>query len=759
MKFGTKDSPPTGFMVVKYRFRLYLFTLVILAGFGALAYRLWNLSVERHDEFVHKVPGTTEWRARIPGTRGEIKDRNGVTLVSNKPSFEVRVNLRTLVDEYDKQLKAENKGIPKEKQRKLPTRKFQFTERGLPREKDETDIDAIFKEVVIEALNKLRLARPYNANQLRVHYRTHRGTVPWVYCRDLTFEEFSQFAEHRLGLPGIEIEARPVRQYLFDSFACHVLGYVNQPDVDKSTDEEVKEWSSFVPDDYGIYGVEKTFDTELRGRPGVRTWLKNEKGRLVREISYEEPRKGNDVWLTLDARIQLFAERALRESKPAIGRGSVVVLQPSTGEVLAMASVPSFNPNKFIPAISRDDFRDYLDNKCVPLLNRAVRSFVPGSTFKIVTSFSGIMAGIQKDRWNCPGGITYGNKYMQCWIGQKGGSHGTLDLSGAIKSSCNCFFYQYGNHAGDGFMTKSGDMFGIGQRTGIELEEEDPGILPVKRWWLVNRPREPFSSATIANISIGQGAVQTSPLQMAGVAAAVGNGGIAYKPRLLKKVMDGAELVREATPQVRGNFSDNGLTAEKLELVRQGMWKVVMEDGGTAKAARITGVEVAGKTGTAQNWRHDGHQYVKDNHTLFITFAPYENPKLACCVLVQGGKGGGVSAAPIAKRIMEQALALDTVPDFVELGPVAEVKGNFNPVEVVTFDGAPAVPQPPGSEEESAENAPAEDPPTTPKAQREDAPRVRARIREDADEEGSRGVKNQPAPARKTNFFRRLFGG
>jgi penicillin-binding protein 2 len=302
---------------------------------------------------------------------------------------------------------------------------------------------------------------------------------------------------------------------------------------------------------------------------------------------------------------------------------------------------------------------------------------------------------------------------MQCWIGQKGGAHGTLGLSEGIMRSCNCFFYTMGNSAGDANLTKAGDMFGLGQRTGIELEEEAAGILPTKRWWMVNRPRDPYSSATIANISIGQGAVLATPLQMAGVAAAVGNVGIAFKPHLLKKVMDGPELIRESksADYVRANFADSGLTPEKLELVRRGMWRVVMDDGGTAKAARIPNVEVAGKTGTAQNWRREGNEWVRDNHTLFITFAPYVNPQFACCVIVQGGKGGGVSAAPIAKRIMEQALALDTGYT-VEITGVNEVKGDFKPVEVV---------------------------------------------RAEADAEGSNAVKNQQAP-RRANFFQRIFG-
>lgn len=752
-------------MVVKYRFRLYIFTLVILLGFGALAHRLWNLSVERHDEFIHKVPGTTTVRARIPGTRGELRDRNGFVLVSNKPSFEVRVNLRTLVDEYAKQITEQNKTLPKDQKLKLPTRKVKFFEKGIEREKDETDIVEIFNQVVITSLNQLGLAAPYNANQLRVHYRTNRGIVPWVYRSDLTFAQFAQFAEHRLGLPGITVEERPVRRYMYDSLACHILGYVNQPDVDNATEEDLKEWGSgYVPDDYGVYGVEKTFDADLRGRPGIRSWLKNEKGRLVRELTNDDPvsdgkpnfqeaRKGYDVFLTLDARIQYIAEKALRESTPPIGRGSVVVLQPSTGEVLAMASVPSFNPNKFIPSISPSDFNDYNTNECNPLLNRAVRGFVPGSTYKIMTSFAGILAGVQGMHANCPGGLTFGNRYMQCWIGQKGGAHGTLGLSEGIMRSCNCYFYTMGNSAGDANLTKAGDMFGLGQRTGIELEEEAAGILPTKRWWMVNRPRDPYSSATIANISIGQGAVLATPLQMAGVAAAVGNGGIAFKPHLLKKVMDGPELIRESksADYVRANFADSGLTPEKLELVRRGMWRVVMDDGGTAKAARIPNVEVAGKTGTAQNWRREGNEWVRDNHTLFITFAPYVNPQFACCVIVQGGKGGGVSAAPIAKRIMEQALALDTGYT-VEITSVNEVKGDFKPVEVVTFDGLAPVSLPAGEEETAVGG----DEPPKPRST-DDKPAVKAKVRAEADAEGSNAVKNQQAP-RRANFFQRIFG-
>lgn len=739
-------------MVIKYRFRLYLFTLLLLAGFAALTHRLWNLTVERHKEFVNRVPGTKILKARIPGVRGEIKDRNGITLAKNKQSFEVRINLKTLVDEYKRDAKARKEAVP--------TTEFHYVDQGMQRTRKELDIVQIVNESIVKNLPP-DLAADFNAEKdLRVHYRATRGVVPWVYRQDLTFEQFSQFAERRIGLPGISVEERPVRLYPYQSLACHVLGYVALADIKRVPETERNRWNFYVPDDFGVQGVEKSFDTELQGRPGFKTVLQDERGHIVKQIDFQEPRKGHDVYLTIDARIQYIAERALRESHPAIGRGAVVVLQPSTGEVLAMASVPSYNPNKFIPKITRAEFQEYLDNQCFPLLNRAVRAFTPGSTYKVMVSFAGIMAGIEKDRWNCPGGITYGNKYMHCWIGQKGGAHGVLGLSDGLKNSCNCFFYQYGNHAGIDMIDKAGKMFGMGTHSGIELQEEDTGILPSPAWLRANRPKEPAwpkgNNAQTANVSIGQGYVIATPLQMAGVAAAVGNGGTPFRPHLLKKVMDGQELIRENQPDPRARFADYGLNDDKLELVRKGMWKVVNEEGGTAKAARIPGVEVAGKTGTAENWRADEHNpkvTVKDNHTLFISFAPYKNPAFAVCILVQGGKSGGGCAAPIARRILEQALSLDQGGGkTVAIAPTSEVKGNFNHIEAVSFEGIPPVTI--ENEETVVDNGDENGPEKmeaiiTPKAIPATA------IRESADEEGKKATKNQktqPPPRRPETF-------
>ena len=734
-------------MVVKYRFRLYLLTLALLCGFFILVYRLWSLQIDRHAEFVHKVPEARRLRARIPGVRGEIKDRNGIVLASNKATFEVRVNLREVHDEYARLCRIRKIDVP--------TVEFEFLDRGLPRKKLEPDIVTMFQELIVSRLNEMGLAVPYNSDSLKVHYRSFGGVIPWVYRDSLTFAEFSRFAEHNLGLPGVVVSERGSRVYPYGAMACHILGYVRLPDDQRVSAEERKGWDYYMPDDFGGAGVEKSFDSHLKGKPGVRTMQVNERGRLVGELSYEAPRKGNDVHLTLDARIQYIAEKALRDGN--IGRGSVVVIEPQSGEVLAMASVPNYDPNRFIPSIKQSDWDMLLANRTVPLLNRATRAFVPGSSYKVPIALAGCLAKIQTHRFNCSGSVTYGSNAMQCWIQrQSGGSHGSLELSDALMRSCNCFFYRYGNAAGIDNITKIGKMFALGERTGIELDEEDGGILPNPAWLRQNSPAERWSDGYTANTSIGQGMVLASPLQMASVTAALASGK-AYRPHLLKRVVDGAEVVLENQPVLRADLLQH-LGEKDLEIVRSGMWKVVNAQGGTARSARIPGVEVAGKTGTAQNWRRNEKGVrVEDNHTLFISFAPYVNAKFAVCILVQGGKSGGGCAAPVAQRVLEQALALD---NGYQVTPerLGEVEGNFNKIEAVTYADA-AVPVVAGTDEDGDTGTQAPE-----RESADEAPRSRPAsaptIRKEADSAGSAGVSSNRAvpkaePVRRAGLFNR----
>lgn len=669
-------------MVVKYRFRLYLFTLAMVCGFGVLVYRLWWLQIEHHKDFVNKVPEAKRERARLPGVRGEIKDRNGVVLATNRATFEVRVNLKEVLDEYLRQCRI--------KKIDVPMIKVEFKDRGITRQKDEPDIVVMFQELIEAKLADLGLAvtpSPDQDRYLRVHYRSFGGVIPWVYRDNLTFSEFSRFAEHNLSLPGVSVAERGSRVYPLGALACHIMGYVRLPDDQRVSEEERKGWDYYVPDDFGVAGVEKSFDKYLRGRAGARVMQKNERGRIVGEVvdAYEAPRKGNDVHLTIDARIQYIAEMALRDGK--IGRGSVVVIKPDTGEVLAMATVPNYDPNRFIPSISTREWDALNNNPVIPMLNRATRGFAPGSTYKVPIALAGCLAHIQGNHYNCSGSVTYGNRPMQCWIQrQSGGSHGSLGLSDALMRSCNCFFYQYGNAAGIDDITKVGKLLGLGEKTGIELDEEDSGILPNPQWLRLRYPQERWSNGYTANVSIGQGQVLATPLQMASVAASVASGK-SYKPHLLYEVKDGTEIVEPHKPVLRADLGQF-FPATDLELVRKGMWKVVNDAGGTAKAAKIPGVEVAGKTGTAQAWREDERGVsVVDNHTLFISFAPYVNAKYAVCIIVQGGKSGGGCAAPVAQRVLERSLALEQGYN-PGIQPLGEVAGNFNKIEAVTYADA-----------------------------------------------------------------------
>jgi penicillin-binding protein 2 len=734
-------------MVVKQKIRLYLIAAGMIASFSLLVLRLWSLQIDRHEEFVKKVRVGTEKRARIPGVRGEIKDRNGITLASNRAIFEVRINLGEMLTEFNNLVKQGVLVAP-------PEFTYEAPERGMMRQRSEPDVVEIFKSTIARRLADMGLARDFNANQMRIHYRTYKSVVPWVYRDDLTFTEFSRFAEHNLGLPGVTVTERAVRHYPFDSLACHLIGYVSPPDIDLVPKEEQSEWNYYLPDDYGVSGVEKSFDKYLQGKPGIRTIKIDERGRIAGEVSYQEPQKGNDVYITIDARIQYIAERALRDAN--IGRGSIVVVDPANGEVLAMASVPSYNPNKFIPSISTTDWNAYTTNPLRPLMNRAVSQYAPGSTYKIPISFAGCLAKIQSRSFNCAGGVQYGGKYMQCWIGQKGGSHGSLNLSDAIMRSCNCYFYQYGNTAGIDNITKVGKILGVGEKTGIELLDDKPGILPNPQWLQLEYPRERWSAGFTANTSIGQGFVLASPLQMASVTATVANGGESYRPHLLKRVTDGSEVIVNHEEPPRADLRALGITEAEVEMIRKGMWKVVNAPNGTARRAQIPGTEVAGKTGTAQFWRTEKKQRIRDNHTWFISFAPYQNPRFAVCVLVEGGFSGGGTAAPVATRVMEQALSLDQGFNLKPL-PIAESEGSFKPITDVVYSGS--APQLLAVVEDEDLGPEREAPDEVPSA----IPVARPSVRADADSAGSIGAPQntkvpKAVPVRRAGVFNQESG-
>lgn len=728
--------------------RIQVLAFFMLLGMGALTLRLWWVQVAHGPEWTAKIRGSSEVTVRIPSVRGDIKDRNGLTLVQNRASYEVDFYLPEMVKGYKQRV-----GAP-------PLTEYRATINGMPKDLKEADIVKIVNDGVVPRLDDLNLARDYNANRLQKHYRTNTE-VPFSYIKDIDFETMAKFSEHDVGLPGVDIAIKPVRSYVYGALAAHLLGYVGAPD--DTNKEEARKFTFYQGDQEGKTNLEKSMDEYLRGKPGVRYLRRNAKGQIDGVLREDPPQAGANVLLTLDARIQAITEEALR----AAGRAAAVVVDPNTGNILAMASVPSFDPNTFIPSIKAKDWEALRNDEANPLINRAASAFPPGSTFKLVTSLAGLRKGLATSHFNCGGGVSYGDHFFKCWIAEKGGSHGTIGLTDAIKVSCNSFFYQFGNAAGINAIDDTGETLGLGKASGIEITGEQPGVLPGPDWMRINYPREKWTSAYTANVSIGQGYDLVSPLQLAMVYATVANGGVSYYPRLVQNVVDAegkpilndkGQPVISQSPKLHGDLRRD-FKPEQIEMARRGLWKVVNEEGGTGGKARLPGVEVAGKTGTAQAMTGGK----KDTIAWFACFAPYDNPKYAIAVMVQGGAHGGSVAAPIATRILERTLAMDEGRYDAQVAWTAPAHhpNPFQMVEAIDFKGAG--PNVPGGDEENLAQS---DNANTQMA----AAGAEPDVEPEADARGKVARKQQqpvaralpaappPQPAARKGLFQRLFG-
>ncbi|HEY2614446.1 MAG TPA: penicillin-binding protein 2, partial [Chthoniobacterales bacterium] len=605
-------------------------------------------------------------------------------------------------------------------------------------------------------LDDLKLARDYNAGQLQRHFRTNTE-VPFSYIKDIDFQTMAKFSEHDVGLPGVDIAVKPVRSYVYGALAAHMLGYVGAPD--DTNKEEAKKYSFYQSDVEGKSNIEKSMDEYLKGKPGVRYMRRNAKGQIDGVLREEAPKQGANVFLTIDGRVQSIAEEALR----AVGRAAAVVVDPNNGNIVAMVSVPSFDPNTFIPSIKAKDWEVLRKDEANPLINRAVSAFPPGSTFKIVTALAGLRKKLASSHFNCSGGVTYGDHYFHCWIAEKGGGHGTLGLTDALKVSCDSFFYQYGNAAGIDSIDATGDMMGLGKASDLPITGEQGGVLPGPEWMQIHSPREKWSQAYTANVSIGQGYDLASPLQMAMAYATVANGGVSYYPRLVDKVLnqdgsavldDNGKVAVPQTPKVHADLRHD-FSADQIEMVRRGLWKVVNEDGGTGGRGRIKGVQVAGKTGTAQAMTNGK----KDTIAWFCCFAPYDHPKYVVAVMVQGGEHGGSVAGPIATRILERTLAMDEGNFDVQLAWLAPAHKQ-NPFQLIpAVDYKDAGPNVGGDDEEKPEDS--QNPENAQMANAGADPDVEPEADANGRVAGKRVARAVPVatpPPRKPNFFERLFG-
>ncbi|RYD67699.1 MAG: hypothetical protein EOP83_02280, partial [Verrucomicrobiaceae bacterium] len=570
----------------RYRLRVYLLTALVLFGFGVLLSRLFDFQISKREFYQRQVPGNRQIKVREPGIRGVIKDRHGLELARNKRQYEVSFNLEEVHRAYRLQREQD------------PTLSTIKDDHGIKRPEEITDIVEIVKERVIAPLADLGLARDFNADAMRVHYKTHGGLVPFVYTTDVTFEDFAKFAEHSLDIPGVYLNIRPLREYPYKALSCHTLGYLRQWSKGTIPEDARGDYGyQYVGDETGIAGVEATLDDMLRGPEGWKQIVKNEKGKILGETPVDavDPGVGSEVTLTIDAEIQYLVSNVIRRA----GTASGIVMDVRTGEILAMASIPDYDPNDYIPSISKEKAAEYDKNPLHPWMDRNINAFAPGSTFKIPTALVGATRGFATKSYNCSGGVNYGTQRVRCWIEKmKGGSHGFLDLPKAIQQSCNPYFMQLANNIGPKGMPDGFRMLGFGERTGIPLPGEQTGTVIGSREWQRKNPNDRPTPINMGFSAIGQGNSMATPLQLCAMISCVANGGRYYQPRLVKKVErrvgDKIKVEVADEPRLKVDLLKEGVKASDIDLIRKGMWMAVNQPGGTAGRVKIPPYEVDG---------------------------------------------------------------------------------------------------------------------------------------------------------------------
>ncbi len=642
----------------RYRYRLYLLTLLILVGTGVLLLRLYDFQIKQKDYYREKVPSNKRVEVREPGTRGDIKDRYGVTLAQNDQSYIVYFNLaeihKAYIDEYGKTLR----------------RTILVNRNGSKKKIERIDIAGMVNELVRPKLAAYNLDADYSAKAMESHYNTHGGLVPFVYRKDLSYDEFAKYAEQNLEFPGVYISVSPSREYPYGAMASHVLGFIKPWKKGDVPDG----YLHYIGDPFGEDGIEKSMNDELTGHEGIKTILKNDKGKTLGIVDYQRPAKGSDIYLTLDARIQQITESILRDN--GVGKGAAIVMDPHTGEVIAMASVPNYDPNDFIPSITEERYSVYRENKAVPLMNRAISNFAPGSTFKLPAAIAGCKNNMHRSKCNCTGYSHYGSISIGCW---KTSGHGTLALAESIQRSCNPYFMNIANKIGYRKMVETYQMLGLGKQSGIRLPREHSGEVPGSSRWEKRYPNESMTDAFTGMMSIGQGYCQATPLQVASFVSTIANGGKYYKPRIILKTKNA--LLREERSFKEPweiNLLQEGLKKEHLETIRYGMRLAANAPGGTAgRAAPDTeGVIIGAKTGTAQTTDRG----VKTHVAWTAAFAPYEDPRYVVVVAVKRGGSGGKVAGPLVKLILESLFEIEKGKK-VKLAKTKPYAGHMNLIE------------------------------------------------------------------------------
>ncbi|MBW2309494.1 MAG: penicillin-binding protein 2 [Deltaproteobacteria bacterium] len=586
--------------------RLTKLTLIILIVFGVLFVRLWFLQIIHGAKFrTQSENNRIDLRDVLP-FRGLIYDRNGELLVDNRPLFMLGAIPEDIGDPDG--LLAGLQGL--------------------------VEID---RESARKRITRAKRRNPFN---------------PVYIKKGLTRNELARVEANRFNMPGVVIDVKARRHYLYGPFASHLIGYLGEINRKQLNSDE---YTQNRPGDFvGKFGIERKWQKQLNGVRGGQQVEVDAYGRRLRVLYQRDAEPGLNVYLTIDKNLQQLAEKALEDKA-----GAIVAMNPMNGEILAMASSPTFNPNDFAKGMDKKGWEKLVSNLRFPLQNRATTGqYPPGSLFKIVVALAGLEEGVidPQEKIHCLGSYYFQGRIYRDW---REGGHGSVDLHKALVESCDVYFYKMGQRIGIDTIARYARLLGFGQRTGLRLGDEKPGLIPDREWKLTHW-HVPWQEGETISVAVGQSFTLITPIQMARFISALFNGGILYRPQVTKSVGNGdGNAVFMFQPDVIGRWS---LRDENMELVKTALLGVVNEPRGTGRRARSDTIQIAGKTGTAQvialpeegeAVEEEEVPYKFRDHSWFVAVAPGQQPVIALSIIIEHGGMGGATAAPIARMILE----------------------------------------------------------------------------------------------------------
>jgi len=584
--------------------RIIVVLALMLSAFLILIGSLWRLQISNVSRFENRQKIQSLRRVRLPGIRGKIYDRNGLCLADNQPTYSIAL-------------------FPEGIRRPGPWSKT---------------IDHAM-EVMSEVAEMTGLEPVIDRDKIWTHLRK-RLPLPLILWRDIAPVAMARFSEQGIGLCGVDLYTQATRNYPYGPYTSHLIGYVARANLDEL--KKARDYSYYLPEMGGRAGLENLFDDFLRGEAGGKIVQIDVSGYHHGDLARREPKHGGDLQLTLDMEVQLLAHQAL-----STNRGAVVVLDPNNGDVLAMLSGPGYDANRFVPYLPTKVWKEISENPGSPMFNRAVRGvYSPGSIFKPLVGLAASTVNPEAIHrvYDSPAIFRVGRRE----VNTRG--HGKVNMRQALELSANVYFFKTALETGWKPIIEQSLAIGLGQKTGVEVDSEESGIVPSTSW-LRAEGKGGWTDGDTINLAIGQGYLSVTPIQMAMVTATIANGGYLYRPRLLQAYRETGTKIYTPVPGRRiGKMS---WSDDALNVVRGGMHDVIMSKRGTGRKAAVEGLTFAGKTGTAEYWvRIDGKRKTK-KHTWMIAFAPFNDPQYAVAFLIEDGNSGGSTVGPRMKVLME----------------------------------------------------------------------------------------------------------